>query len=401
MVDPKNNSDTSKELVEALKTDYDDEEVVVEEKKTNVLGIKMRKLLVLLILIVILLIITLWLLSLGSKEKKVDYSSYNNKMIAAAKEYYKVNNKELPLNNKNTEVTLEKLIKLKYMDNYSEISSCSGSVTVENNDGKYKYSSYLDCDDSSSKPLYNEITKNDNVITSGSGLYYMNNEYVFRGEIVNNYVSFGERIWRIVKIDSNNDIVLILNTNFNVINTWDDRYNEMKDYNSGYNDYEKSRIRDSLNEVYESSIAQSEEKDFLLMTKKATKKLLNYKLCIGKTNPNQTLNNNSYECSKVIENTKIGLLTLSDYITASIDPNCKTSLSKSCENYNYLINDKNWWLATANSENNYEVYSIESYGGIKLTTASSHLYVRPVIHLSKDTKYSTGKGTLAKPYVIG
>ncbi|MBP3799757.1 MAG: hypothetical protein ILA19_02120 [Bacilli bacterium] len=401
MVDPKDNNEKNKELVEALKTEYDDEEVVVESKSNNVFGFKMKKLLLLFLLIIILLIITLWLLSLSSKEKSINYSSYEKKMISAAKDYYKVNDKELPGNNSSSEVTLAKLVELKYMEDYSLLKSCTGSVTVENKNSSYSYSSYLDCgDDQSSKSLYRHLTQSNNITASGDGLYRMNNEYVFRGEIVNNYVNFSNRLWRIVKIDSNNDIVLILNDNFNAVNTWDDRYNETNDYNSGYNDYEKSRIKDFLDETYR-NIKEGNTKDSeLLMTKAATKKLVNYKLCIGKVGFNQTTKNNSYECSKVIENTKFGLLTISDYMNASLDTNCNAPSSKSCENYNYLINRNNWWLVTANSDNNYQVYLIESYGGIVSSNAYLYQYVRPVIHLSKNIKYTSGNGTENKPYII-
>ena len=42
MVDPKNNSESSKELVEALKTDYD-EEIVEDSKSSNGLGFNLKK----------------------------------------------------------------------------------------------------------------------------------------------------------------------------------------------------------------------------------------------------------------------------------------------------------------------------------------------------------------------
>ena len=142
-------------------------------------------------------------------------------------------------------MTLEKLIELKYLEDYSELKSCTGSVTVENIDGSYEYNSYLDCGDKyNSKVLLKQIMSDNSVVTTDSGLYNMNNEYVFRGEKVNNYVKFGDRIWRIVKIDSNNDIVLILNDSFNYTRGWDDRYNYDLGYESGYNIYEKSRIKE-------------------------------------------------------------------------------------------------------------------------------------------------------------
>lgn len=37
---------------------------------------------------------------------------------------------------------------------------------------------------------------------------------------------------------------------------------------------------------------------------------------------NDAFNNNSLECSQTMDNAKIGLLTLSDYINASLDQSC-------------------------------------------------------------------------------
>ena len=53
------------------------------------------------------------------------------------------------------------------------------------------------------------IIANEKIVTSGYGLYAVNGNYVYRGELVNNYVKFGKTLWRIVKITSNNNIVLI------------------------------------------------------------------------------------------------------------------------------------------------------------------------------------------------
>lgn len=397
MVDPKEQNDNNKELKEALKTEYDEEEYE-ESKSNNILGFKMKKILIILVLITALLIVTLWLLSIDSSEKKKDYSSYEKKMISAAKQYYKINNKELPANNATAEVTLSKLIDLKYMENYSEIKSCSGSVTVENKNNDYSYSSYLDCGDSyTSKSLFKTITNN--VVTSDDGVYRMNNEYVYRGEKVKNYVKFSGRIWRIVKVDSNNDIVLIYDDEMDLYSVWDDRYNEITQYNTGYNNYEKSRIKDYLEEVYDNSKKGVEDRKTLL-TKKAASKLVGYKLCTGKSTINQTPNNNSYECSTVSENTKIGLLTLSDFVNASIDPACTNASSISCENYNYLATGiSTWWLSTPVSENNSEVFIVRK-GRIYKSECNSSEDIKPVIHLSGNTMYNSGNGTEEKPYVI-
>lgn len=399
MVDPKNNNENNKELIEALKTEYDD----VEVKKGNSFGLSMKKILFYIILITILLIISFWLLSLKSSKKDVDYTKYENTMIKAAKEYYKVNKNELPQKDGvKGEVTLSKLVELKYMNEYDDLKSCSGSVTVERNNNDYNYVSYLDCGSNySSKLFYKKITEQKNIVTSGDGLYYINNEYVYRGEVVNNYVNFGGRVWRIVKIDSSNDIVLISDAMYGYNNPWDNRYNEATNNNAGYNIYEKSRIKDFLNDIYETDKEGKSKLSEPLFTKGVAKKIKGYKACVGKRDINVTVNNNLYECQSVIENTKLGLLTVSDYMNASIDSSCKAPSSYSCQNYNYLVDkDNDWWLSTANSSNTYEAYMVNSSGRIESIITSSYGAVRPVIHLDSNTVYKSGKGTETKPYVI-
>ena len=89
-------------------------------------------------------------------------------------------------------------------------------------------------------------------------------------------------------------------------------------------------------------------------------------------------------------------------MTASIDPNCTSPASNTCQNYNYLVDfDNGWWLATGNSANSYETYRVDSSGMIESLNASSYTATRPVIHLSKNITYKSGKGTEKKPYIIG
>lgn len=398
MVNPNNNNDSNKDLIEALKTEEDE---VVETKEKSIFGLQMKKIIFFLILITVLLFLTLWLLSMSSSTKTEDYSAYEKKMVSAAKKYYEVNNSMLPTeNNKTSEVTLDKLVELKYMDNYAKLKSCNGSVTVENNNGSYNYTSYLDCGDNKSKKLlFNKITSSNNIVIENSGLYSMNNEYIYRGEKPNNYVKFSGRLWRIVKVDANGDIVLVLDKTYQNSYTWDDRYNSGVQNNYGYNDFTKSRIKEFLDDMYNDS-KDNNDNEYALLTKTAAKKLKSFNLCIGKVDPNQTLNNNTYECSSVAENTKIGLLTVSDYVTASIDPSCNSVTSDSCQNYNYLSElITTWWLATASSSNNYDVYSV-FFNKIEIKKAVNSAGIRPVIHLRKNITYTSGKGTENKPYVI-
>ena len=53
--------------------------------------------------------------------------------------------------------------------------------------------------------LYEEIIKNNTILDNNSkenGLYKIDNKYYFKGNVINNYVSIGNSLWRILSIDS-------------------------------------------------------------------------------------------------------------------------------------------------------------------------------------------------------
>ena len=112
-------------------------------------------------------------------------------------------------------------------------------------------------------------------------------------------------------------------------------------------------------------------------------------------------NNNSLECSDVLENQMIGLLTASDYMNASLDVNCKATTDRSCQNYNYLkLSGTEWWLVTGNSLNNYEAYIVKSSGYLDENTASGYKKVRPTIMLNNNVMIKSGSGSASNPFIL-
>ena len=108
-------------------------------------------------------------------------------------------------------------------------------------------------------------------------------------------------------------------------------------------------------------------------------------------------------CNDVLDNQYATLITLSEYINASIDPGCKNAKNFECENYNYLskFEDKsNWWTITPNSNNTYQAYQISYNGNIFVSSCNSNAIMRPIFYLSKDTIYKGGDGTLENPNLI-
>ena len=273
---------------------------------------------------------------------------------------------------------------------------CTGRTLVEKNGSEYLYTPYLDCGESfATVELYKKIEEN--IVTSGYGLYKLNNDYVYRGENVNNYVKLDEGLWRIVKVDSNNRIMLIKDNGVGNPLAWDKRYNNESLYNSGINNYRASRIKEYAEKVYSNPEENLRE---VMLSAKDKQKIVPFSLCVGKRNENDTDNTGKIECSDILSNQNVGLLTASDYINASVDENCKKIADISCQNYNYLRAKYSWWLATADNQKSFKVFYINNSGRMLSTNAISAAYLRPVIYLNNKVLYKSGTGTEEDPFKL-
>lgn len=321
----------------------------------------------------------------------------------AAIKYYQVQEVLLPSNDgEKSEVDATTLSSddyklMKPLSKLKKNVSCTGKVVVQKVNNKYIYTPYLDCGNSyKTEELYKAIKNKNKVVTSGNGLYEMNGEYVFRGDTVNNYVKLSKGLFRIVKITSDNKILLIPEFKDYYSDVWDDRYNSDLEYTSGINLYRISRIRTTLATMYSGKI-----EDFTLLTDTDRQKLTSFSFCIGKRSEEEENNTGTIECADTVDNQMIGLLTVSDYINASTDANCKSTLSKSCQNYNYLkISNDIWWLATADGANTSDVYYVTDEGYILSSSASISLTIRPTIMLNNNVMIKGGKGTNSNPFVL-
>ena len=330
--------------------------------------------------------------------KKNGYSDIENKVLKAAQKYYG-ENKELLPQRENEQISIDdiSLTSLGYLDNMADMLkdkenvTCSAKVIISYNNGSYRYTPLLDCGDAyKSQTLASYIESKEERVYSGTGLYDLNGEYVYRGEDPNNYIKFSGHMYRIVKI-SNQKAVLILNERYERT-VWDDRYNANIERSDGINDYKVSRVRELLDRVYtENRLISNNDKSLVSA----------HNVYIGRRNEADNYNDGSIEQSEVLESQYMSLLPLYDYINASTDANCTSAITNSCANYNYLnAFDYNWWSATGDAGNTHRVYRIDDNGEIDNSRAASYGYIRPVIYLVNDALYVSGNGTLDNPYII-
>ena len=330
--------------------------------------------------------------------KTLSYEKIETTLTTAATSYFKDNNSSLP-SEEGASVTVEAntLTSGGYMKELSEIVeegvSCSAKVIVTKNGTNYWYSPVLNCGDKYQTNKMIDVIMGDNsVTTTGAGLYKTGDMYVFKGEIVNNYIQLDGNLWRILDINSEGYARLIYaGKNTEETYVWDDRYNINEEENVGINDYSVSRMKDTLISLDSNNQYISEE----------TKTKLAYRTwCIGKRSTDNKEINNSEECATTVSGQLFGLPYVSDYVNASIDSNCKTIDDESCNNYNYLLGSSlSSWTLIGTKEKSHKVYTV-SRNRYSITDASNERSIRPTVYLSNNAIYADGDGSQANPYKI-
>lgn len=357
---------------------------------------KMIRLLALLLGVVIIFILVMFLLTSCTGGNKT-YEEIETIMVEAAESYFADHEESLPKKDGGTQTIDASVLSAEgYMNDLSKYNSetCTGTVKVKKSGSTYSYTPNLNCGDSYTSAELSDKIKDDNkIVSSGYGLYNKNGNYVFRGETVNNYVQLDNALWRVVKITSSGNTVLILDEPLAMTAPYDNRYNETSNYKSGINNYSTSRLKEALLEEY------NKEESFLSDNDKA--KTENFNLCVGSRGTTETGVEQAVECKNVEQNQKVGLLTAADYMNASIDTGCTTASSKNCQNYNYLNGPKKeWWTSTPSTTNTYSAYMISINNGIRETATYNYAAIRPVIYLSSNVLYKSGTGTEEDPYIV-
>lgn len=358
------------------------------KKKLKLFGIGLIAIIILIIVISIIVAII---------NRKTSYEDMEVIMEKAAYDYYQNNLSQLPTESVKTSVvsaqTLTDQEYMKSIEKYTKDSSCTGNVVVTYVNGDFDYQGYLTCSSFVTSLLNEKIKKDNAIVTTGAGLYDEEGTLRFRGERVNNYLKVNDQLYRIIKLDSNGNIYITPQDMDDMDETlyvyWDDRYNSEEKSNCGINDFSLSRIKDSLETIYNNL-----DKDLKLKT-------VNFNACVANRDSKDVNNTGAIECSKVIENSKISLIPVYEYMKASISPACATPSSRECKNYNYLYNDDmSWWTNTGDTANTDKIYAVNYNGEIERERGNSRKLARYVVALKDNTVLNKGNGTESKPYTI-
>ncbi len=354
---------------------------------------------ILTIVVVFIIAIVVIVVFFGGKNVKSSssYSNMESNLVLTTKKYLNDNKKLIPKNNGEiSKVNIDTLVNEKYMKDLFAIEDsnikCSGYVQIINKEGNYDYVPYVKCGKYyETKKISDYILDNYVEIVNEDGLYKMGEKYVFKGEDPNNYIKLGNRIYRIIEINEKGELKLISTERYIDQVVWDDRYNVERDKDDGINDFSKSRLKDSLKEVFE---------DVEFFTEEEKNKIVEHDICIGKRTKTDVSIDGASECQQQYPNQKISIIQLSEYSRASIDPNCKTINDKACINYNYMKNiSSSMRTITASADNTYQVYLVNN-GVADLVRASASFSLYPVIYIDNLSIYNSGDGSLENPYTI-
>ncbi len=341
----------------------------------------------------VIIFILLIIIGSCSNNSGGSYEAIENKMVSAAKEYYANRKDRLPKEENGTvKVTIGTLVEAELInevvDPSDKSNTCSGYVEVTKVGEEYSYLPFLTCKGNYEPKYLKDIVKDVKQDEYGNGVYTIGNELVYRGDDVDNYVSFNNQLWRIVKVDNEGDIKLVLAENTKESYIWDSAYNSEKGSNVGItSDFLHTNMRKVLNIYYENNFDNDSKA-----------KIVTKKLCMG-----GYLEGDSFsvekECSIVKEDEKVVLLNATDYQNASLGTNCLKLNSPECSNYNYLAaSEINTWIINTYSENSYEVYYLN--GSIEKVRANNARKINPVIYLTSKVVVNTGEGTIESPFII-
>jgi len=340
-------------------------------------------------ILMILIIVMIIIMAIVGRED--NYDAVRNELRRAAERYFYYNEDLLPTEEEpETIVDAETLAAEELIRPLSELlkdETCTGEVRVIRNANNFFYFPILNCKSYYNVTIKEAILKDNEIVESRDGLYESREQYVFRGEHVNNYIKFNDGLWRIIRINSDGSIRIIVEEGLEA-SVWDDRFNLVRDDIVGINDYQVSRIRDRINEVYAT-----------FFTEDSKGKMLLFDVCYGRRSIRSTNKTGTVDCRQVDRNRPVDLLRVHEFMYASIDENCRHANSRSCSNYNYFSGGVRTWSFITDADSTHRVFSFTGRT-FALSTAINEIRIRPVVHISGHLEHISGNGTLENPYVI-
>lgn len=201
--------------------------------------------------------------------------------------------------------------------------------------------------------LSSHVLSSSPIVYEGEGLYNVNASYIYKGVNVKNYVVFNNMLWRIVKINADRSVQIVL----------DDAITSLR-YDSETKDFVNSNIFSYLNEEFIKNL------DTSLLTYTA--------ICLEKVN-----DLDAFSCKKTNNEAFVSLLNVSDYLN-SLDEN------------SYLVDNTDTWLSSVADD---AVWNINK-ANLSKSSVDSLYGVKPVVTLKNSVALLSGDGSSENPYKV-
>ena len=205
--------------------------------------------------------------------------------------------------------------------------------------------------------LANYITgKTEYATGDEAGLFSSSGNYIYKGKTINNYLRYNNMLWRIVRINQDKTIDIILDDYINIL-PWNNEVKKFKD-----SDIFKYLNNDFLNNL---------DKD----------KLTTVSFCTNEID----------DLSQIVCNNQEN-----DYYVKLLDvPNFLNSIKN---NESYLANDEEiFWLTDITKD---KVWHTNG-SNVSSSQANTFYEIKPMVKLKETNFYISGDGTINNPYIVG
>ena len=202
--------------------------------------------------------------------------------------------------------------------------------------------------------LSSNIGGKSEIVYEGTGLYKVNGNYIYKGNVTNNYIKYNNLLWRIIKINSDDTMDIILDESINLLN-WDNKNVS----------FDKSNVYNYLNKEFVNNL----NKDMLVKGS----------IC------NDSVNElNNITCNSNVNN-YVKLMDISNFLNSFV----------SQESY-ITSADEIMWLSNYGSDFIWHTNG----NSVSKSTGDNFYSIRPVVTLKGTSITYGGDGTIDNPYII-
>ncbi len=218
------------------------------------------------------------------------------------------------------------------------------------------YNPKIDSNDGSVLLAKDIVGKSEFGTDEEDGLYSSSGNYIYKGMVNNNYLRYNNMLWRIVRINSDNSIDIILDDYMTLL-PWSDKVEEFKE----------SEIYDYLNNEFLNLLDIND--------------LNKTSFCTDKV---ESLT--SISCNDPNSDGYVKLLDIANFLN---------SINKE---KSYLVSDDEiFWLSDYNTDKIWHTNGIN----VSQSEVNTFYEIRPMVRLKNTILYKDGDGTKEKPFIIG